>query len=49
MKYSLDSRQVREMIRRMSGKILVEFTLAATGSDRDRLFRNKATLRGSGL
>ena len=37
------------MPRLRSGKILVDFTSAAPGSDRDILFRSKAKLRGSGL
>ena len=49
LNHSLDSQQVRAMIRLRTGKILVEFTSAAPGSDRDFLFRNKTKLRGSGL
>ena len=49
LNHGLDSKQVKAMIRLRTGKILVEFTTAATGSDRDFLFRNKAKLRGSGL
>ena len=37
------------MIRMKNGKILIEFTSAAPGSDRDILFRNHSKLRGSGL
>ena len=49
LKHSLDSSQVKAMIRLKNGKILIEFTSAAPGSDRDILFRTKSKLRGSGL
>ena len=49
MNHTLDSAQVRAMIRLRSGKVLVEFTSASPGSDRDVLFRAKSKLRGSGL
>ena len=49
MGHSLDSEQVRTMIRMRTGKVLVEFVSAAPGSDRDLIFRNKSKLRGSGL
>ena len=49
MNHALDNAQVRAMIRLRSGKVLVEFTSASPGSDRDILFRSKAKLRGSGL
>ncbi|KAF0287816.1 hypothetical protein FJT64_013789 [Amphibalanus amphitrite] len=47
--HSLDSAQVRTMIRLKNGKMLVEFTTADMGSDRDILFRSKSKLKGSGL
>ncbi|KAF0300618.1 hypothetical protein FJT64_003284 [Amphibalanus amphitrite] len=49
LKHTLDSSQVKAMIRLKNGKILIEFTSAAPGSDRDILFRTKSKLRGSGL
>ena len=49
LNHGLDSAQVRGMIRLPNGKILVDFTSAAPGSDRDILFRSKTKLRGSGL
>ena len=45
----LDSSQVMDMLRLKNGKILIHFTTAARGSDRDTLFRAKTKLRGSGL
>ena len=49
LNHALDDRQVKAVIRLQNGKILVEFTSFATGSDRDILFRSKAKLKGSGL
>ncbi|XP_043246750.1 uncharacterized protein LOC122394155 [Amphibalanus amphitrite] len=49
LRHSLDSSQVKAMIRLKNGKVLVDFTTAARGSDRDVLFRTKTKLRGSGL
>ena len=49
LKLKLDGAQVKTGFRTSNGKILIEFTSAAPGSDRDVLFRSKAKLRGSGL
>ena len=49
MNHSLDSSQVRTMFRLKTGKVLVEFTTADIGSDRDILFKSKSKLKGSGL
>ena len=49
MHHVLQSAQVKAMIRLRNGKMLVEFTTAAPGSDRDILFRMKSKLKGTGL
>ena len=49
LRHTLDSSQVKAMIRLKNGKVLIDFTTAARGSDRDILFRTKTKLRGSGL
>ena len=45
----LDRSQVRNVTRLRNGKVIIEFTTAEVGSNRDDLFRAKAKLRGSGL
>ena len=47
--HSLDSSQVRTMIRLNNGKMIVEFTTTGHGSDRDIIYRSKSKLKGSGL
>ena len=47
--HSMDHTQISTVARLKSGRVLVEFTSAAPGSDRDILFRTKTRLRGSGL
>ena len=49
LRHTLDSSQVKAMIRLRNGKVLVEFTSSSPGSDRDVLFKSKSKLRGSGL
>ncbi|KAF0287851.1 Brevican core protein [Amphibalanus amphitrite] len=49
MEHALDSAQVKAMIRLRNGRVLIDFTTAAPGSDRDVLFRNKTKLKGTGL
>ena len=49
LRLPLDRAQLKALIRLRNGKILVEFNTAAAGSDRDKIFRSKTKLRGSGL
>ena len=49
MQYDLDRSQLKTAFRLKSGKIMAEFSSAASGSDRDVLFRTKSKLKGSGL
>lgn len=49
LSHSLDRAQLKSLIRLRNGKVLVEFSTAAPGSDRDTIFRSKTKLRGSGL
>ena len=49
MEHVLDSAQVKAMIRLRNGRVLIDFTTATPGSDRDVLFRNKTKLKGTGL
>ncbi|KAF0314390.1 hypothetical protein FJT64_015142 [Amphibalanus amphitrite] len=46
---SLDRAQLKALIRLRNGKVLAEFSAATAGSDRDKIFRSKTKLRGSGL
>ena len=47
--HSMDRSQIKALVRLRNGKVLIEFTSAGPGSDRDLLFRSKSRLRGSGL
>ena len=49
MHYDMDQSQIKTAFRLRSGKIMVEFSSIAPGSDRDVLFRSKSKLKGSGL
>ena len=49
MHYDMDQSQIKTAFRLRSRKIMVEFSSAAPGSDRDVLFRSKSKLKGSGL
>ena len=45
----IDRAQVKAVSKLKSGKVLIEFSSAVSGSERDFFFRSKAKLRGSGL
>ena len=49
MSYSLDVGQIECAFRLRGKSILMKFTSAASGSDRDNLFKTKTYLRGTGL
>ena len=44
MRYDMDRNQIKTAFRLKNGEILMEFTTAASGSDRDVLFRSKTKL-----
>ena len=49
MRIDMDRDQIVSVSRLKSGKVMIQFTSVASGSDRDVLFRSKTKLRGSGL
>ena len=49
MSYSIDTDQVEAAFRLRSGSIMIKFKHASSGSDREKLYKTKAKLKGSGL
>ena len=49
LRRSIDRSQIKSFMLLKNGKLLVDFTSSAPGSERDALFRSKVKLKGSGL